>query len=169
AAAVGYKMHQDLGAWLKCQMKKGIKAQGSMAEEVLASCDVPVPELQSQWAKEWEAQLLIQAHAPARLRKELDSVLALQADFDASEHAPQTAHTDISGRTLKVLDSMEGSHAQLLNKLETLYASLNVQDKFPKLDSVQLDFVQILLMARDLKINIHKQVVGSFFEWDKLD
>ncbi|KIK11678.1 hypothetical protein PISMIDRAFT_19325 [Pisolithus microcarpus 441] len=173
AAAVGYKMRQDLGAWLKRQMKKGIEAQGSAAEEVLASCDVPVPELQSQWAKQREAQLSIRAH---KLRKELDSVLALQADFDASERALQTARTvierdskDVSGRTLEVLDSMEGSHTQLSNKLETLYASLNVQDKFPELDGVQLDFVRILLMARDLKINIRKRAVGSFFEWDKLD
>ncbi|KAI6024402.1 hypothetical protein EDC04DRAFT_2541934, partial [Pisolithus marmoratus] len=50
-----------------------------------------------------------------------------------------------------------------------LYASLNIQDKFLELDGVQLDFVQILLMARDLKINICKQGVGSFFKWDKLD
>jgi len=29
--------------------------------------------------------------------------------------------------------------------------------------------MQTLLMAQDLKINIRKQAIGSFFEWDKLD
>ncbi|KIK14417.1 hypothetical protein PISMIDRAFT_82018, partial [Pisolithus microcarpus 441] len=159
--SVGYEMQQDLGAWLKCQMRKGTEEQGSAAEEVLAGCDVPVTELQSQWTEQWEAQLLIWAHAPARLRKELDSVLALQVDLDASERALLATHTmieqdskEISLKTLDILASMERSHTQLSDKLETLYTSLNVQDRFLELDSIQLDFVRILLMARDLKINI---------------
>lgn len=53
--------------------------------------------------------------------------------------------------------------------MEELYASLNVHDSFPELANVDLEFVQILLMARDLKINIRKRAIGSFFEWDKLD
>ncbi|KAG1817895.1 hypothetical protein EV424DRAFT_1324093, partial [Suillus variegatus] len=40
---------------------------------------------------------------------------------------------------------------------------------FPELQGVDLDFVQTLLMACDLKINIWKRAIGSFFEWDKLD
>ncbi|KIK16962.1 hypothetical protein PISMIDRAFT_15460 [Pisolithus microcarpus 441] len=144
-------------------MRKGIGEQGSAAEEALAGCNVPVAELQSQWTKQWEAQLSIWAYAPARLRKELDSVLALQADLDASECALLAARTmieqdskEVSARTLDILASMECGHTQLSDKLETLYASLNVQDRFPELDGIQLDFVQVLLMARDLKINIHK-------------
>jgi hypothetical protein len=54
-------------------------------------------------------------------------------------------------------------------KVETLYSSLNVQDRFPELDGVNLDFVRVLLMARDLKMNIRKRAIASFFEWDKLD
>lgn len=34
---------------------------------------------------------------------------------------------------------------------------------------MSLEFVQTLLLARDLKINIRKRAIGSFFEWDKLD
>ncbi|KIK24298.1 hypothetical protein PISMIDRAFT_98714, partial [Pisolithus microcarpus 441] len=164
-AAVGYEMWRDLGAWLKRQMRKGIGEQGSAAEEALAGCDVPVAKLQSQWTEQWEAQLLIWAHkyAPTRLRKELDSVLALHADLDASKCALLAAHTmieqdskEVSVRTLDILASMECGHTQLSDKLETLYASLNVQDRFPELDGIQLDFIQVLLMARDLKINICK-------------
>ncbi|KIK29762.1 hypothetical protein PISMIDRAFT_6531 [Pisolithus microcarpus 441] len=61
AAAVGYEMRKDLGAWLKRRMRKGIGAQGSAAEEVLAGCDVPIAELQSQWIVQREAQLSIRA------------------------------------------------------------------------------------------------------------
>ncbi|KAI6025272.1 hypothetical protein BKA83DRAFT_4492027 [Pisolithus microcarpus] len=175
-ASVGYEMRQDLGVWLKRRMRKGIEEQGSAAEEVLAGCDVPVTELQGQWTQQREAQLSIWAHAPARLRKELDSVLSLQADLDASERTLLATRAvieqdskEVSASTLDILGSMERSHTQLSDKLETLYASLNVQQKFPELDGVRLDFVRILLMARDLKINIRKRAIGSFFEWDKLD
>jgi len=50
-----------------------------------------------------------------------------------------------------------------------LYVSLNVGDKFPELQDINLDFVLTLLLAHDLKINICKWAIGSFFEWDKLD
>ena len=109
-----------------------------------------------------------------RLKKELDSVLALQADLDSSERALQAARSAIEKDSvpedaLALLDSMDRSHNRLLDKIEALYASLNVHEKFPELEGVKLEFVQILLMARDLKINIRKRAIGSFFEWDKLD
>ncbi|KAF8834008.1 hypothetical protein BDN67DRAFT_1016963 [Paxillus ammoniavirescens] len=75
----------------------------------------------------------------------------------------------MSEETVSILNSMEHSHDHLLNKIETFYASLNVNDKFPELQGIQLEFVRLLLMACDLKINIQKQAIGSFFEWDKLD
>jgi hypothetical protein len=34
---------------------------------------------------------------------------------------------------------------------------------------MSLEFVRTLLIARDLKINIRKRAIASFFEWDKLD
>ena len=56
-----------------------------------------------------------------------------------------------------------------MSKVDALYASLNVQDQLSELDGIDFDFVHTLLLARDLKINIRKRAVGSFFEWDKLD
>ena len=111
--------------------------------------------------------------APARLKKELDAVLTLQADIDTSEHTVQSMRIALqkshaSSDSLEVLASLQRSHARLLNKVDILYASLNVHDKFPELKGVNLEFVQIL-MARDLKINIRKRAIGSFFEWNKLD
>jgi len=112
--------------------------------------------------------------APSRVKKELDNVLALQADLDSSSRVLQLARATIekgnaSSSVLDALASLERSHARLVTKTEALYSSLNVHDRIPELKDVSLEFVQILLMARDLKINIRKRVVGSFFEWDKLD
>ena len=112
--------------------------------------------------------------APAKLKKELDAVLILQADLDGSNKVLQLARAMIekgnaSPGVLDALASLECSHTRLLTKAETLYSSLNVHDHFPELTNVSLDFVRTLLMAHDLKINICKRAVGSFFEWDKLD
>ncbi|OSX64393.1 hypothetical protein POSPLADRAFT_1055011 [Postia placenta MAD-698-R-SB12] len=59
-------------------------------------------------------------------------------------------------------------HAWLIS-VEALYSSLNITDSFPDFGNVSLEFVRLLLMACDLKINIRKRAVGSFFEWDQLD
>jgi len=111
--------------------------------------------------------------APARLKKELDTVLGLQADLEASDRALQTARTiiekDVTQDTLQALESLERGHDRLLNKVDVLYTSLNIHDRFPELHGVNLEFVRILLLACDLKMNIRQRAIGSFFEWDKLD
>lgn len=112
--------------------------------------------------------------ALAKLKKELDTVLTLQANLDNSNKVLQLARTtiekgNVSPGIMDALASLERSHARLMTKAEALYSSLNVHDQFPELKNISLDFVQILLMARDLKINIRKRAVGTFFEWDKLD
>ncbi|KAG2056567.1 hypothetical protein BDR06DRAFT_981299 [Suillus hirtellus] len=74
-----------------------------------------------------------------------------------------------SDNTLEALQSLERGHGWLMDKVETLYSSLNVHDRFPELQGVNLDFIRTLLMAWDLKMNVHKHAIASFFEWDKLD
>jgi len=67
------------------------------------------------------------------------------------------------------LASLERSHERLLCKVDALYSSLDIPARFPDLDGVGFKSVQTLLLACDLKINIRKWAIGSFFEWDKLD
>ncbi|KAG2139317.1 hypothetical protein DEU56DRAFT_735682 [Suillus clintonianus] len=174
ATAIGSEMKADLGDWIKRRLKRGIKDQGSAALNVLNRCETSVEDLRTQWADQRQSQLSIRAHAPARLKKELDTVLALQADLDVSDRALQATRTMLekeaaSGDTLDVLASLQRGHERLMTKVEALYSSLNVHDRFPELDGVNLDFVRVLLMARDLKMNIRKRAIASFFEWDKLD
>ena len=112
--------------------------------------------------------------APNRLKKELDAVVTLQADLSATECAIQVAREAVEKvpsmtDALDVLTGSECTHTQLMSKVDSLYASLNVQDIFPELEGIPFEFVRILLLARDLKINIRKRTIGSFFEWDKLD
>jgi hypothetical protein len=74
-----------------------------------------------------------------------------------------------SASTIGAIRSLERTSSKLTEKVENLYASLNIQDSFPELHGVDLEFVRILLLARDLKINIRKRAIGSFFEWERLD
>lgn len=74
-----------------------------------------------------------------------------------------------SQKPLQLLSTLEDTHDQLKIQVEKLYSSLNVTDSFPELEGLNLEYVRILLMARDLKINIRKRAIESFFEWDKLD
>lgn len=74
-----------------------------------------------------------------------------------------------SDDTVQALESLARGHDHLIDKVETLYGSLNIHDKFPKLQGIDLEFVRILLTACDLKMNIRKRAIASFFEWDKLD
>ncbi|KAG1878248.1 hypothetical protein F4604DRAFT_1880298 [Suillus subluteus] len=172
AGAIGLEMRADLGDWIKRRLKRGVNSQGAAVQEVLSNCSIEAQDLQEHFHT--KINILPLTDAPARLKKELDVVLALQADLDASDRALQLTRTVVekgsaTEETLDALESLERSHDRLMNKVEALYSSLNVHDRFPELQGVDLNFVRTLLMARDLKINIRKRAIGSFFEWDKLD
>jgi hypothetical protein len=106
-------------------------------------------------------QAIYHIDAPAGLKKQLDTVISLQSDLDTMEKALQAARGVIekdlgASESLSVLDGLERTYGRLMDKVELLYASLNVQDQFPELDGIGFEFVRVLLLARDLKINICK-------------
>ncbi|KAG0695573.1 hypothetical protein DFH29DRAFT_984921 [Suillus ampliporus] len=118
----------------------------------------------------WQSKSSIRAP----LKKNLDTVLALQADMMSRIEPCRPPRLcwrrrPASDDTLDVLESLQRGHDCLMTKVEVLYSSLNVNDRFPELDGINLDFVRVLLMARDLKMNIRKCAIASFFKWDKLD
>lgn len=98
----------------------------------------------------------------------------MQGELDLVETSITNTKTTISKagvskNSIQLIASLQRNADRLKNKVEELYASLNVHDTFPELKNISLEFVRTLLMARDLKINIRKRAIGSFFEWDKLD
>lgn len=124
----------------------------------------------------WGSHVALRASsdAPARLKRELDMVLRVQADLDVVDNAIKVAKAAIANSpapsdSKHLMNSLQRTHDKLKVKVEELYTSLNIPDSFPELEGVDLEFVRILLMARDLKINIRKRAIGSFFEWAKLD
>ena len=110
--------------------------------------------------------------APARLKRELDNILTLQSEIEGVNRTIQTTKTSFAKTVpdaTTVIKELERAQDDLVGKVEQLYASLNIPDSFDDLDGIDLRFVHTLLLARDLKINIRKRAIGTFFEWDKLD
>ncbi|KAK7008079.1 hypothetical protein R3P38DRAFT_3593313 [Favolaschia claudopus] len=163
-----------LGNWIHRQQQKNLTSKYRAASKVVDECRVTDAELRTQWAAQKEAQTSIRAHAPARLRRELDKVLSLQTQIDAVEKAIEDTKTTLKGAgasasSLKILHGLEVTHERLSEEAEALYSSLNIQESFPELRSFPLEFAQTLLLLRDLKINIRKRATGSFMEWETLD
>ena len=120
------------------------------------------------------ATLIPFVDALACLKKELDAILALQAKLDTINEAIEEARAtftqlDHTSDCRKALESLERTHEHLKDKFEALYASLHVPEGFPELENIDFKFIRILLLARDLKINIRKRAIGGFIEWDRLD
>ncbi|OBZ78542.1 hypothetical protein A0H81_00401 [Grifola frondosa] len=85
AKVVNQELRSDLGIWIRKRLKTSIKAN-----EILSTCGISVDVLQQEWASQRAAQLSVRAHAPARLKKELDLVLNLQGDLDVVDKALET-------------------------------------------------------------------------------
>jgi len=87
------------------------------------------------------------------LKKELDSVLKLQSTINTSNDAI----THLADRFSKsTLESLSRTQEWLKDKVQQLYGSLNIEESFPELQNINLDFVRLLVLARNLKINIRK-------------
>ncbi|KAG6810053.1 hypothetical protein H0H92_013548 [Tricholoma furcatifolium] len=173
-ASIGTELRKDLGVWLRRRLSKGIEAQRGKARQALDSCGVEEDILRSEWELQRASQLSVRAQAPARLKKELDTVLSLQGDLETCEKTLQATRITLakslpSPQSLRILGSLQEHHERLKDDIEELYSSLSIQDSYPELHGVDLDFVKHLLIARDLKMNVRKRAIGSFFEWERID
>ncbi|KAG2021067.1 sentrin-specific protease [Coprinopsis cinerea AmutBmut pab1-1] len=172
AAATAAKLHEELGMWIRRRLKDGIPSHEEEAEKCLAGCNYSETQLREQWELQKQAQLSVRAHAPQRLKKELDTVLRLHRNMDMVDNCLEDARATLGSAkgsdVNKTIEALEDMNGRLKAKAEQLYASLNVAEMFPQLEGIDLAFVQKLLLLRDLKINIRKRAVGNFFEWERL-
>lgn len=103
----------------------------------------------------------------------MDSVLALQAEVEKLDSTISTARTqvlaaDASSKASETLQALRQSHGALTRRVEELFSSLNVSHSYPDLIGVPRDVMRLLLLARDLKLNIRKRAAANFMEWDRL-
>ncbi|TFK61292.1 hypothetical protein BDN72DRAFT_863712 [Pluteus cervinus] len=147
---------RSLGQWLLRRHKRGVQDQGNASSDILLDCEIPVVQLQQEWAAQVAAQSSVTAHAPERLKAEINSILTLQEHIETFETSVSTTKSAISkakvGKkrksTLKIVKGLEEGYEALKKQVEALYHSFELQDSFPALSG---------------------RAIGSFFEWDKLD
>ncbi|KAJ7463706.1 hypothetical protein FB451DRAFT_1139435 [Mycena latifolia] len=173
-AFVNEEGRSNLGSWIHRQEHRNLTRKRRAANKVLAECGVSIEELRRNWAEQKAVQTSIRSHAPVRLRRELDKVLSLQAQIDAVEQSITDVKNTIKGPdaspdSIRLLRSLTRTHETLNTQAEALYASLNISQSFPELQNLPLEFVRTLVVMRDLKINIRKRAIGSFYEWETLD
>ncbi|KAK0474719.1 hypothetical protein EDD18DRAFT_1313370 [Armillaria luteobubalina] len=161
-----------IGITRSSALKEGIEKKGAKARADVESCRKSIAFLQKQWSHQWQTQTSIHSYTLAQLKKELDVVLTLQAHVNTVEGVIQAAQTALNAQvSIPNLDLSQLSHIHqlLCMQIDQLYTSLNVGQSFPELASLDITFVQTLLLAHDLKINICKRAIGTFFEWDQPD
>ncbi|KAJ7579774.1 hypothetical protein C8J56DRAFT_867767 [Mycena floridula] len=166
--------HRDtLGDWIRNKLKQ-LKATVLKQQAVL--CDSPdsPDEIRLQWEAQRASQTSMRAHLPARLKKQLHQVLCLQGDIEGLESSICSVRATLkqvpgSTTALARLRVLEATHARMKAEAEELYASLNVAETYPELEGIDISFVQVLLLARDLKMSLRRRIIGCFFEMDRLD
>ncbi|KAF7299371.1 hypothetical protein MIND_00886400 [Mycena indigotica] len=174
AAFVNEDGFYNLSAWILRQDSKNLVAKYKAAVATLRRCGVPVTKLRVEWEEQKAAQISARRHAPKRLRRELDKVIALQAQIDAVEKSIDDVQQSIPNRapgstSRELLTELQATQAELQRQAEELYASLNIPGIYPALQGLAPELARLLLMMRDLKISIRKKAIGSFQEWETLD
>ena len=111
---------------------------------------------------------------PARLKQDLEQIFTLQAEIDAVRASIQKTKSSMqisrNSKSLRgVITALENTQTMLKTQVDELYESLDVTEELPELRGISLDFLRTLLLARELKMNIRKKALGSFFEWERLD
>ncbi|KAF7298675.1 hypothetical protein MIND_00814700 [Mycena indigotica] len=164
----------NLGNWIVRQESKNYAGKFKTARANLIRAGVPISELQTEWEAQRASQTSLRRHAPKRLRRELDKVIALQAQIDLVEKSILEVRQTIAGDATasdaqQLLRQLESTHSELSKQAEALYASLNISKIYPELQGLSPEVAHLLLMMRDLKISIRRKAVGSFQEWETLD
>ncbi|KAG6824273.1 hypothetical protein H0H92_007384 [Tricholoma furcatifolium] len=93
---IGEEHKHDLGLWIQQRLKRGVVEQGQKAQVALSECGEPEDVLRTQWEMQRSAQLSVRAHAPTRLKKELDTVLGLQGELESVDLAIEALKNDLT-------------------------------------------------------------------------
>ena len=109
------------------------------------------------------------------MEKDFQALVELQADADNIAVTTQRVKRSIAitvgqqHNCMEIVSDLECKYKQCLEILDKLYTSLRIDGDFENMQDISFDFMQTLLQARDLKINIRQKVINLFFEWERLN
>ncbi|KAK1226507.1 hypothetical protein PQX77_010515 [Marasmius sp. AFHP31] len=172
---IAQDLFEGLGKYIKRKLYKNVQKKEAEAIQVLRKFGTAPDVLRQYWREQKDAQGSSATLTPAHLKKDLSKVFQLQDQIDDLEQEIAEVKSAVKklpfppSDALFILRNLEKLHAKLKSEAEGLYASLNIDNQYPHLKGIPLEYLHTLLLARDLKITIRKKAIGSFFEWDRLD
>ncbi|CAK5267112.1 unnamed protein product [Mycena citricolor] len=164
----------SLGSWIERQRNKNIPQKYNQATRRISTAGVTIVDLRSHWQAQLTAQVSLQSSPPVRVQRELGKIVSLQNQIedidDTLEQLQKTIDDRQSSNSAHIaIKDLQCTHSKLSEQAVHLYTSLDLETHYPELAGLPFEFVQTLLLMRDLKIQIRKQAIGTFLEWENLD
>lgn len=103
---------------------------------------------------------------PSTFKNDLDKIQKIQNEMGKFQNLIKGT-SEVAGD--EEAKSLEQDYERMRERVEGLYATLNITDNFPELRGVNIQFSRNLVIARHLKTTIRTKAVESFFESDKLN
>ncbi|KAJ2915397.1 hypothetical protein MD484_g5045, partial [Candolleomyces efflorescens] len=171
---ISLELRDELGNWSRRKMKNGVQSQRAEAQKSLRECGEETPFLKEQWQNQKESQLSVRAHAPNRLKKDLDKILQIQGEVQDLEQTIQKTASLVKSGSLPAtcrssLQDLQTMCTKIQEKAQQMYSALNVTNDFPSIVGVDLEFVRKLFLLRELKFQVQRRATSAFWEFDKLD
>ncbi|KAL0057592.1 hypothetical protein AAF712_015755 [Marasmius tenuissimus] len=173
--AIALDLREGIGKWITKRLQKNVQKKEADAVKELRKLGTTQGVLRRYWSEQKEAQSSACALAPARVKKELSKVFQLHDRIDDLEEEITSVKSAVKRLPFPPADAifrlrtLEELHQKLKLEAEGLYTTLNIDQQFPELKGIPLEYLHTLILARDLKLTIRRKAIGSFFEWDRLD
>jgi hypothetical protein len=113
--------------------------------------------------------------APAGLKKDLNKLIDIQQKVEILTNTINSAMNSLgirqgrSSENAVVFAEIDSHKSKLMETCEKLYTSLNIPGDFNNNQGISIDYLQTLVLARDLKINIRERCIAGFYELEKLN
>ncbi|RXW16674.1 hypothetical protein EST38_g9188 [Candolleomyces aberdarensis] len=171
---IAHELRGDLGTWSRRKMKNGVQSQRAEAKKALKDCGEEVPVLREQWENQKQSQMSVQAHAPNRLKKDLDKILEIQTEIQDLENTIQKSSSLVKSGVLPAacrssIQDLQRLCTDIQAKAQQMYTALNVSHEFPTIQGIELEFIRKIFLLRELKFQVQRRATSAFWEFDKLD
>ncbi|KAH7102012.1 hypothetical protein BKA62DRAFT_792395 [Auriculariales sp. MPI-PUGE-AT-0066] len=166
-------LREELGCWGR-RRAGAVEEKRTAASRDLATCGYDTKTLRSLWEEQRQSQLSIREATKPLLKQDMKTIHDLQETVDALDDKIDRAEISLTrgARNAKIkcgLVELRNQRDQLVERIESLYMSLNIADNFPHIKSLGNEFVQLLVQTYNTKALLRARVVGRIFEFHFLD
>ncbi|EAU87769.2 hypothetical protein CC1G_11047 [Coprinopsis cinerea okayama7 len=165
-------LRDGLGDTIRRRLTKAVVQHEAEALAIIEDVDLSRDELERQWEDQRTSQMSVRSYGTKSAKKELDAIINLQTEMDAIEKNLKAARKALKGsktQAAKKVGNLASKSAELQEMIDEIYGALDLPVNIPELEGVSYEYLRQLILLRDVKDNIRKRAIGSFFEIDRLD